>query len=1612
MSQRSAAPNPEGAQTEEHHAIQHRQSAPSRSGDENLLPPPVIPRQNGFGPSSHRACLSDTPATTAPNSPRMPPRRQDSGLSSSSTRSRPTTLDIPGLTKSKVSPDGRIAQRDVGSKLVIVMVGLPARGKSYVTKKMARYLNWLQHDTKIFNVGEKRRVAAGGPTKHLASARPSDTSFPDMNARGGFTTASLGHVLHQNPPLDSPSPQAHVLVNGEQPLDQLGDTDLPPPALDVLGTPAIDIWVGADTPHGHDDESSADTNLASKVNHESAQDQMDQSANFFDPDNIEAAGLREQLAIETLDELLEYLLDQNGSVGIFDATNSTLDRRKNIMNKIRQRAGPELGVLFLESQCIDETLLESNMRLKLSGPDYKDRDPVKALADFKQRVALYEKAYVPLGEYEERNNMSYVQMIDVGRKVVSHQIRGFLSAQTVYYLLNFNLSPRQIWITRHGESKDNISGKIGGDSDLSPAGLAYAKALTRFIKSERRAWDIRQQDKVLSTHFPPQPGDTTPPNPEYIAAAGDDEHPASKSFCVWTSMLKRSIQTAQFFDEDDFEIKQMRMLDELNSGAMEGLTYDEIKAKHPEEYEIRRNDKLHYRYPGAGGESYLDIINRLRAVIVEVERMTDHVLLVGHRSVARVLLAYFKGLKREEVADLDVPLGTLYMLEPQCISKKVLLESFRIGRVNSMEETASLKSAGTSVSAGTKRKRAADPKFYAVRIGHQPGIYHTWADCLEQVKGFKKALFKSFPTLTDAERFLAGENLTTGGTSSSSLGGKFYAVKSGRVPGIYTDWPSAQEQITGWQKPKHRSFATRAEAQRFLDQDGPKIGDSPEATEVESTPSINQQPSENQSGSPARPPAPKKAKKTLNGTSKSTKSAAVEYNEADHEPGTGPLPPGAEDGFDPNIMLDATSGKVVYKTLEQRQATKPNPTERTRSGTLRIHTDGSSLRNGATDAFAGVGVYFGPGDARNVSETLPGLRQTNQRAELTAILRALEIVPKNLNVSIITDSKYGIDCVTVWYINWKKNGWKTSAGKAVENKDLVENILAKIEERESLGAQTAFEWIKGHANNPGNVEADRLAVEGAIISMLAGVVLSPHASNFVRPLEYARGSEYNLDAITLDFSRLVLGVQLVIAGVQLPSKYLRHEWKSLSLLLGPGMTAMWVTTSLLVWGMVPNLSFLHALAVGACVTPTDPVLSSSIVKGKFADANVPKDLQRIIIAESGTNDGLGYPFLFFALYLIKYVGSDGAGQPGGARLAMGYWFGESWGYTIILGALYGAAVGWIAKELLHWAERKGWVDRESFLVFAVALALFTFGTCGMIGSDDVLACFIAGNVFNWDDWFRSETDDDSLQPTLDMLLNISVFAWYGAVCPWPSFAHSDVIPVYRLIFLGVLVLLLRRIPMVFALHWKIWQIQDIRQMLFAGYFGPIGVSAIFYLFISVDFLEHVTVDGEVREDAARLQDVIRVIVWFLVMCSIVGHGLSVPLGKVGYHLPRTLSGNVGTRADEDPEEPSPPEPFHIRDRMEHEAQTLRQREHQRKQPGQQAGLLRRILHFGDPNIQSSQKKNTYTVGDASEEASADSGPTALEKQNASPAPVRSIHDEDRGSDSPQINKVPAMNYDK
>jgi ribonuclease HI len=93
----------------------------------------------------------------------------------------------------------------------------------------------------------------------------------------------------------------------------------------------------------------------------------------------------------------------------------------------------------------------------------------------------------------------------------------------------------------------------------------------------------------------------------------------------------------------------------------------------------------------------------------------------------------------------------------------------------------------------------------------------------------------------------------------------------------------------------------------------------------------------------------------------------------------------------------------------------------------------------------------------------------------------------NRPVVVHTDSKYSIDCVTNWFVNWRKRGWKNAQGKPVENKELIEEILAIVEDRHKCDAITNFEWVKGHAGNTENEEADRLAVAGALENKQRGI---------------------------------------------------------------------------------------------------------------------------------------------------------------------------------------------------------------------------------------------------------------------------------------------------------------------------------------------------------------------------------------------------------------------------------------------------------------------------------------------------------------------------------------------
>ena len=98
---------------------------------------------------------------------------------------------------------------------------------------------------------------------------------------------------------------------------------------------------------------------------------------------------------------------------------------------------------------------------------------------------------------------------------------------------------------------------------------------------------------------------------------------------------------------------------------------------------------------------------------------------------------------------------------------------------------------------------------------------------------------------------------------------------------------------------------------------------------------------------------------------------------------------------------------------------------------------------------------------------------TNNRMELLAAINALEALGRPTEITIVTDSTYVKNGVTSWIHGWKRNGWRTSAKKAVKNDDLWKRL-----DEAQARHQVTWEWLKGHAGHPENERADELAREG------------------------------------------------------------------------------------------------------------------------------------------------------------------------------------------------------------------------------------------------------------------------------------------------------------------------------------------------------------------------------------------------------------------------------------------------------------------------------------------------------------------------------------------------------
>ncbi len=135
---------------------------------------------------------------------------------------------------------------------------------------------------------------------------------------------------------------------------------------------------------------------------------------------------------------------------------------------------------------------------------------------------------------------------------------------------------------------------------------------------------------------------------------------------------------------------------------------------------------------------------------------------------------------------------------------------------------------------------------------------------------------------------------------------------------------------------------------------------------------------------------------------------------------------------------------------------------------VEIHTDGACSGNPGPGGWAAILAW--KGRQKEISGAEP--ETTNNRMELLAAIRALEALKRPMRVRIYTDSEYLRRGMTEWLEGWKRRGWRTAGKKPVKNRDLWERLDELCRRH-----RVEWRWLKGHAGDPLNERADRLARE-------------------------------------------------------------------------------------------------------------------------------------------------------------------------------------------------------------------------------------------------------------------------------------------------------------------------------------------------------------------------------------------------------------------------------------------------------------------------------------------------------------------------------------------------------
>jgi len=325
---------------------------------------------------------------------------------------------------------------------------------------------------------------------------------------------------------------------------------------------------------------------------------------------------KEKIALDVLKKILAWF-DGGGEVAIFDATNTTKERRTNIIETCKDYQ-PRVHVIFIENICDDPYMLAENFKQKiLTSPDYKGLPIEEATFDLKRKIHNYERVYRPIDD----ESLSYIKIINLKSKIICNRINGSMAQMLTSFLMSLHTQTRPIWFSRPAQCISETSNPRNPKTVFTDEGGRYARRLADMIQ---KRLPVRLRSKLI----------------------------------VFSGTSPESIETAKCITGGSHV--PITALNKMETGECRGMSNKVLSEKMPAVSSAWEADRFNFRFPG--GESFSDLIQRLKPFVIELEQLNVPVLIISHRAPIQALYCYFKAKLPELGPLFQVPSQTVIEL--------------------------------------------------------------------------------------------------------------------------------------------------------------------------------------------------------------------------------------------------------------------------------------------------------------------------------------------------------------------------------------------------------------------------------------------------------------------------------------------------------------------------------------------------------------------------------------------------------------------------------------------------------------------------------------------------------------------------------------------------------------------------------------------------------------------------------------------------------------------------------------------------------------------------------------------------------------------------------------